>query len=173
MSITANRVNEAITASRVKLISSDGKMLGLFQTVDALKRATDVGMDLVEILDGDPPTCKILDWGKHLFDLKKKEKDARNKSPDSTPKEIQCRPVTDEADMIRLIAKARGFLKDGRRVQIKVQFIASEQRHPEMGKAKLERFIQELSDASTLEGTPSYQGKSCIALLAPIKGNKS
>lgn len=160
------RVNRDIRARRVVLIASDGRRLGEFLTSDAINLASEEGMDLVEVGGGDDiPTCKIMDYGKHLYELKKRHK--KSKSATISVKEVRFKPTTDENDLNILVKRAEKFLEKGDKVKVVVKFRGREGRHLDLVRKKCLDFCSRLSDIGDVESPPALSGPQMSAVLAP------
>lgn len=159
----------------VRLISEDGQQLGLFQTHDALKRAIESGLDLVEISPtARPPVCKIMDYGKYKYEISKKKQEARKKQTVVHVKEIKLRPKTDEHDLQTKVRHIKRFLEDGDKAKVTVQFRGREMAHKDIGQAVLERVIQSLGEEAAIEQPPRFEGRFLTMMVtAPIKGKKA
>ena len=159
------RINEQIRISPVRVISADGQQLGILPTAEALARAREAELDLVEVAPNDrPPVCRIMDFGKFKYEKKKK---AHHNVHQTKLKEVRLRPKTGEHDIEFKLKQARGFLQHKDKVQISVVFKGRENAHIEEGKKVLEGFIQELLDIGKVESAPSKQGKNMTCTIAP------
>jgi len=157
-----HRVGRRIRAKKVRVIDQDGKNLGVMFTKDALEKAEAASLDLVEMNQGDIPTCKILDYGKMKYQESKKEK-----KKDKKAHEVQFRPKIAEHDLCTKIKNARKFLEKGSIVHLIVQFRGREVIHPDTGKIILDRAIKELEDISLVLKKPIMQGKRMSMILSP------
>ena len=118
-----NRKNQEIRVPRVRVIGSDGEMIGVLTRDEALSMAEDEGLDLVEIQpQADPPVCKIMDFGKFKFEAQKKANEAKKKTKQVEIKEVKFRPVTDEGDYQIKLRKMRGFLEEGDKIKVNIRF---------------------------------------------------
>ncbi|MCB0371289.1 MAG: translation initiation factor IF-3 [Bdellovibrionales bacterium] len=162
------RVNRDIRAPQIRVIDDDGQMLGVMTVPDALKIAEDKGLDLLEIAPtAQPPTCKIMDYGKWKYENKKKQAAARKKQTVIVVKEIQMRPRTDQHDFETKMKHARNFLIDGDKVKINMRFLGREMAHQEFGMELMKKAIQFVEDLATVETNPKFEGKHMFTLLAP------
>ena len=162
------RVNREIRAPEVRVIDDDGTMLGIFPPFEALKMAEAKGLDLIEVAPtAKPPTCKITDYGKYKYELKKKEHEARKNQTVIVIKEIQLRPRTDQHDLDVKMRSARSFLLDGDKVKVNLRFYGREMAHQELGMGLLQKVIAALSDLALVEANPKMEGKQLFVLLAP------
>ncbi len=162
------RVNREIRAPEVRVIDEDGTMLGIFPPFEALRMAEAKSLDLIEVAPtAKPPTCKIADFGKYKYELKKKEHEARKNQTVITIKEIQLRPRTEAHDLDVKMRHARGFLLEGDKVKVNLRFYGREMAHQELGFALLQKVIAALSDLAIIEANPKMEGKQLFVLLAP------
>ncbi len=152
----------------IRVIDDDGKMLGLFQVADAVRMAYDKGLDLIEIApEANPPTCKMMDFGKYKYQLKKKAAESKKKQTVITIKEIQFRPNTDQHDIDYKVRHIQEFLKEGDKCRIIVTFRGREVTHSELGRALLNKIIATLGDNCVIEQSPLIEGKRMSMLVAP------
>lgn len=135
---------------------------------EALDVARQAGLDLVEIApEGKPPVCRVMDFGKYLYELKRKERQNVKKQHSVTLKEIRLRPTTDTHDCDTKLNHARKFFEKGHRVQFTVMFRGREMLHVEQGKELMEKIITQLEDIAKIDKTPSLQGKRMTVMMAP------
>jgi translation initiation factor IF-3 len=157
----------------VRVISADGEQLGIMAISDALRTAREAGLDLVEVApNSTPPVCRIMDYGKFKFEKSKKERQARRKQHHSTIKEIKLRPKIEEHDFSFKMKHVRRFLEHRDKVKITVRFRGREITHPELGRALLERVIEEMADLATVETGPRMEGRTMVAILVPRLGHR-
>jgi translation initiation factor IF-3 len=162
------RVNREIRAPEVRVIDEDGTMLGVFPPIEALRMAEAKGLDLIEIAPtAKPPTCKIMDYGKYKYELKKKEHQARKNQTVITIKEVQLRPRTDQHDLDVKMRHARRFLMEGDKVKVNLRFYGREMAHQEVGMNLLKRVVASLQDIALVEVPPKMEGRQLFVLLAP------
>lgn len=136
----------------------------------ALRIASSLEMDLVEIApNADPPVCKVIDFGKFMYEKKKKEKEAKKKQHTMQVKELRFRPNTDDHDLEFKTRHARGFLEDGDKVKATVQFRGRDMLYTEKGEVLLKNLAEELSDISQVESRPTMEGRRMIMILTPSK----
>lgn len=165
------RINEEITARTCRLIDVDGSQLGLFGVNDAMKRAREHGLDLVEIApNAEPPVCKILDYSKFKYEQARKAKAARKNQVKIEVKEMKFRPKIDVGDYETKKGHVLRFLKKGARVKITIMFRGREMAHPEQGRIVLDRLAEDLKPFATIEQKPLIEGRNMHMLVAPIKG---
>jgi translation initiation factor IF-3 len=150
------------------VIDEEGKMLGIFQVPDAVKLAQEKNLDLIEVVpNANPPTCKIMDYGKYKYELKKKSQASRKKQVQINIKELQLRPRTEKHDLDVKLRHARRFLEEGDKVKFILRFKGREMAYQEMGESLLRRAIDSLNDMAVLESAPKLEGKQLFALLSP------
>ncbi|HEX5442641.1 MAG TPA: translation initiation factor IF-3 [Pirellulales bacterium] len=160
------RINEQIRISPVRVISSEGEPLGILNTDEALAKAREAELDLVEVAPNErPPVCRIMDFGKFKYQQKKRL--AKGHTHHSKIKEIRVRPKTGEHDIHFKLVQARGFLQHKDKVIVSVIFRGRELAHIEEGRKVIDHVIKELEDVSKVESSPSHQGKRIVAILAP------
>ena len=143
---------------------------GVYTREEALEMAVQQDLDLVEIApDADPPVCKIMDYGKYLYEQKKKDKEARKRQHHTQLKEVRFRPRTDTHDFDFKTKHAREFLEEGNKVRAYVQFRGRDIIYKEQGMKVLIRFIQELEDVSKVDQPPRMEGRRMTTILTPVK----
>lgn len=164
------RVNEKIRAKEVRLIGPDGKQIGIVPLSEALRRAEDLGLDLVEVAPhAVPPVCKIMDFGEFLYQEAKKAKEAKKKQVQIEVKEIKLSPKTDKHDLMVKIKHILRFLEDRNKVKIRVVFKGREITHPEMADRIFTAIFQAVEGKAQVESPPRLEGRQMIAVLAPKK----
>lgn len=152
------------------MILPDGDNHEIVPTKEALEEAYNRGLDLVEVApNAKPPVCKVMDYGKFVYEKKKKEKEAKKKQHTMQVKELRFRPHTDDHDFNFKRRHAEGFLKDGDKVKATVQFRGRDIIYSEQGKDLLLRLAEELDDLSTIETQPKLEGKRMHMMLTPDK----
>jgi len=155
---------------RVRVIGSNGEMIGILSRDEALQLAEEEGLDLVEIQpNADPPVCKIMDFGKFRFEQQKKASEARKRQKQVEIKELKFRPVTDEGDYQIKMRNIRRFLQDGDKVKINIRFRGREMSHQELGRQMAERIEADLGDDVVIESRPRLEGRQMVMLIAPKK----
>jgi translation initiation factor IF-3 len=160
------RINEQIRISPVRVISADGELLGIINTDEALARAREADLDLVEVAPNErPPVCRIMDFGKFKYQQKKRL--AKGHTHHSKIKEIRVRPKTGEHDIGFKVNQARTFLQHKDKVVVSVIFRGRELAHIEEGRKVIDHVIKELEEVGKIESPPSHQGKRIVAILAP------
>jgi translation initiation factor IF-3 len=154
----------------VRVVTDDGETLGIMDTRDAIQEARKRGFDLVEISPtGKPPVCKIIDYGKFLYEQKKKAHDAKKKQVTVEVKEIKFRPGTDDHDFNYRMERARGWLEGGDKVRATIAFRGREMTHRELGAAILKRLTEDLSDLADIEVHPKMEGYQMFTIFVPKK----
>ena len=152
----------------IRVIDDEGKMLGVFQVADAVKMSYEKSLDLIEIApEANPPTCKMMDYGKYKYQLKKKAAESRKKQTVITVKEIQFRPNTDQHDIDFKTRHIQEFLAEGDKCRVIVTFRGREVTHSDIGRALLKKIIAFLGDSCVIEQNPLMEGKKMSMLLAP------
>jgi len=151
------------------LIDDKGQQVGVVALRDALEAAQSRDLDLVEVApNAKPPVCRLMDYGKFLYDQAKREKKAR-KAQKTEVKEIRLRPKTGQHDVAFKVRDARRFLNDGLKVKVRVRFRGREITYPEIGRGMLNRIAKELEDVSEIEQSPRMEGRSMLMILSPNK----
>lgn len=154
----------------VRLIGPQGEQVGIVQTRKALEMAKEAGLDLVIVaMNVHPPVCRIVDYGKYRYELDKKKKGSKAKSKVQDIKGIKVRPGTAEGDLRNYVRKILGWIDDGDKVKVQVQFRAREITHPEFGRKQLEWFLEQLGDRIVVERPPSLDGMFMTMVLIPGK----
>ena len=162
------RSNNRITSSEVQVITSDGDNLGILNINDAINRAREQGLDLIEIApNAKPPVCKIMDMGKYKYDAQKKANKAKKKQKKIELKEIKLRPVTEVHDYTFKIKNAKKFLAKGDKVKFTVKFKGREMQHVQLGKNLMERIITDTKDIGQVEVNPKFEGRQMIMIIQP------
>ena len=165
MTATEFRVNRQIRIPEVRLIDEKGAQLGIVPTPDALKKAEEVGLDLVEVSPtARPPVCRILDFGKFKYAQRKKEKGAHSRA--SQLKELRVRPAIDKHDLEYRLDAGRKFLEQGHKVQVVCIFRGRQMAHPEHGYQVMKQVADTLGDISKIEMSPKLMGRRMTMLLA-------
>ena len=156
------------------LIDNHGEKKGVVSIADALETANNASLDLVQVssLDSNPVVCKLLDYGKHLFDKKKSSTSSKVKSKRNTTKEIKFRPSTDVGDYNIKLKKIKSFILDGDKTKISVRCRGREILNSDMGLALLNKLRDELEEISQVDQEPSLEGRQLLMVLSPLKKNK-
>jgi translation initiation factor IF-3 len=164
------RRNDEIDAREVRLIDSEGEQRGVMSFRDALEIAQDEGLDLVEVSpNAEPPVCRIMDFGKYLFEQNKKAQSAKRKQKQVHVKEIKFRPGTDEGDYQVKLRRLREFLEIGDKTKVTLRFRGREMAHKELGAQLLARVRDDLEELATVEQMPQMEGRQMVMVLAPKK----
>ena len=162
------RTNEQITASEVRVISSNGKQLGIISIREALYHAEDEGFDLVEVSpDAKPPVCKIVDYGKLKYKEQKSKKEAKKKQKTIEVKEIKMRPGIDKHDYEVKIKALSKFISDGNKVKVSLRFRGREMEHQNLGMELLKKLTEEVSEYAKIETPPKPEGRQIMMVLVP------
>jgi translation initiation factor IF-3 len=157
----------------VRLIAADGTQLGIVPIAQAREAAVDASLDLVEIApDGDPVVCKILDYGKQLFEAKKEKAASKKKQKRMHVKEMKFRPGTEEGDYQVKLRNLTRFLNDGDKAKVTLRFRGREMAHQELGMDLLKRIEEDLAEIGTVEVHPKMEGRQLTMVLAPNSKNK-
>ncbi len=163
-------INENITAREVRLIGADGQQVGIVPIAEAISAAEEAKLDLVEISpDATPPVCKIMDYGKHLFEKKKQAALAKKNQKQVQVKEIKFRPGTEEGDYQVKLRNLKRFLEDGDKAKVSLRFRGREMAHQELGMELLKRVEEDLADYGTVEQFPKMEGRQLTMVLGPKK----
>jgi translation initiation factor IF-3 len=162
------RVNRDIAVAQVRLIDEQGENLGVVSKDEAIERAEDAGMDLVEISPGaEPPVCKILDYGRFKYQDQKKKNEARKKQKTIDIKEIKMRPNIDTHDYDVKMRSINRFIADGDKVKVTMRFRGREMVHQELGLRVLDRVRDQLDEVAKVEQFPKMEGRQMIMVVAP------
>ncbi|MDD3628211.1 MAG: translation initiation factor IF-3 [Actinomycetota bacterium] len=163
------RVNEQIRVPEVRLITEEGKQIGIVPIEEALKAAEEKGLDLVEISPGSiPPVCKIIDYSKYRYMMEISEKTKKKKQSQIIIKEIKLRPKININDLNTKRKQIEKFLNSGYKVKITIMFRGREIVHREIGMTILDKLLEELKDKCIIEVEPKTEGSNIITVLAPI-----
>lgn len=161
-------INQQIQAVEVRLIDVDGEQVGIVPREEALEKALSQQLDLVEISpDAEPPVCRIMDYGKHLFEQKQKSRESRKKQRQTQLKEIKFRPGTDIGDYDVKLRNLKRFLEAGDKTKVTVRFRGREMAHQELGRDLLARIEADLAEYGSVEQYPNMEGRQMIMVLSP------
>ncbi len=150
------------------MIDDEGQMLGVMTPSQALQVAEEKGLDLIEIApNANPPTCKMMDYGKWKYEKKKQAQEAKKKQTVIQVKEIQIRPRTDDHDLETKMKKAREFLLEGDKVKVNLRYQGREMAHKEVGREVLQRVMAQLTDLAIPEVEPKMEGRHLFVVMAP------
>ncbi len=162
------RVNRAITVAEVRLIDESGENVGVVSTADALDRADNAGLDLVEISPGaEPPVCKILDYGRFKYQDQKRKNEARKKQKTVDVKEIKMRPNIDQHDYDVKMRAINRFIDEGDKVKVTMRFRGREMAHQDLGLKVLDRVRDQLEEVAKVEQFPKMEGRQMTMVGAP------
>ena len=166
-------INEFIEADEVRLVAADGSQVGVVSMEKARTAAADAKLDLVLISpDADPKVCKIMDHGKHVFDLKKQKAANKKKQRRVHVKEVKFRPGTEEGDYQVKLRNLIRFLSDGDKAKVSLRFRGRELAHQHLGQELIERIRDDLAEFGTVEQEPKMEGRQIVMILAPSKKRK-
>ena len=163
------RSNNRITSSEVQVITNDGDNLGILNTNEAILKAKEEGLDLIEIAPkARPPVCKIMDMGKFRYDAQKKANKAKKKQKKIELKEIKLRPVTEVHDYTFKIKNAQKFLSKGDKVKFTIKFKGRELQHSHLGNELMNKIKQDMQEIGRVELQPKFDGKQMIMVIQPL-----
>lgn len=164
-------INENLlkVAKQCRLIGPDGTQIGIVPVNDALVAAQEAGLDLVKISEADPIVCKVMDYGKHLYELKKQKNEAKKKQHQVQIKEVKFRPNTEEGDYQVKLRNLVRFLEAGDKAKITLRYRGREMAHQELGMQLLQRIEKDLEELATVEQRPKMEGRQLVMVLAPKK----
>jgi translation initiation factor IF-3 len=167
----STRINERIRVPEVRLIDENGEQVGIVPTPDALERARNSDLDLVEVSPtSKPPVCRILDYSKYKYEQEQKAKQARKHQQQVNVREIKLRPKIAQHDYETKRGHVERFLKQQDKVKVTIMFRGREQSHPERGRMLLDRLLQDVSEIGVMEQEPLQEGRNMTMLLAPARG---
>ena len=163
------RTNQRITSQDVQVIASDGDNLGILNLQDAINRAKEEGLDLIEIApNAKPPVCKIMDMGKYKYDAQKKANLAKKKQKIIALKEIKMRPVTETHDYEFKVKNAKKFIAKGDKVKFTIRFKGRELQHSHLGNELMAKIKEDMKDIGKIELHPKFDGKQMIMVIQPL-----
>ena len=161
--------NNRISSPEVQVIASNGENLGILSTNEAISKAKNEGLDLIEIAPNvNPPVCKIMDMGKYKYDLQKKANQAKKKQKTVSLKEIKLRPGTETHDYNFKIKNAKKFISKGNKVKFTVKFKGREMQHADLGKDLMNKIIEETKDVAKVESKPKFEGRQMVMIIQPL-----
>jgi len=164
------QVNNQIRDKEIRLIDFDGTMIGIVSARDAQLKANERDMDLVKISpNANPPVCKIMDYGKYLYELSKKEKEAKKKQTNISIKEIRLSAKIEEHDFSFKLKNALKFLQDGDKVKVSIRFRGREMQFISMAYKVIDRFAEQIKEYGKMENKPVMEGRSMSAMFVPVK----
>jgi len=161
--------NDQITASEVRLVDAEGEQVGIVSIEAALQAAEAAGMDLVQMADSSPPVCKVMDYGKHIFEAKKQKAAQLKKAKRIQIKEMKFRPGTDEGDYQVKLRNLVRFLENGDKAKVTLRYRGRELAHQEIGMQLLKRVEADLSELGAVEQFPKMEGRQMTMVIAPKK----
>ena len=163
-------INENIEAQQVRLIAADGEQLGIVSIEEAREASAEAKLDLVLISpEAEPPVCKIMDYGKFLFDIKKQKAANKKKQRRIHVKEIKFRPGTEEGDYQVKLRNLIRFLEDGDKAKVSLRFRGREMAHQHLGQGLVDRIKEDLVEYGTVEQEPKMEGRQIVMVLTPVK----
>ena len=163
------RANNRISSPEVQVIDSDGENLGILNLQEAITKAKEANLDLIEIAaNAKPPVCKIMDMGKYKYDQQKKLNQAKKKQKKIELKEIKLRPVTEVHDYTFKIKNAQKFIAKGDKVKFTIRFKGREMQHSNLGNKLMEKIKQDMESIGRVELQPKFDGKQMIMIIQPI-----
>ncbi|MFH1117014.1 MAG: translation initiation factor IF-3 [Pseudomonadota bacterium] len=163
------RVNQRIRAAKARVIAPDGEQLGILDVPEALRRAEEFGLDLVEVApNSDPPVCKIMDYGKFRYEESKKEHERKKKQATVVLKEVKLRPKTEDHDLDYKVKRLKTFIGENCKVKVTVMFRGREITHPDQARKLLEKVLTLVADAAQVEQPPKFEGRSMTMILSPL-----
>ena len=164
------RRNDEITSNKVRVIGAEGEQIGILTISKALESAAEKGLDLVEVApNSDPPVCRIMDYGKFVFELNKKAQSAKRKQKQIHVKEVKFRPGTEEGDYKVKLRNLIKFLTTGDKTKVTLRFRGREMVHKELGAELLQRVQKDLEEYGTVEQTPQLEGRQMVMIISPRK----
>ncbi|TVP91543.1 MAG: translation initiation factor IF-3 [Pseudomonadaceae bacterium] len=163
-------INENITSQEVRLIGAEGEQIGIVSIQEAMAVAEEAKLDLVEISpDAEPPVCRVMDYGKHVFEKKKQQAIARKNQKQIQIKEVKFRPGTEDGDYKVKLRNLIRFLSDGDKAKVSLRFRGREMAHQELGMELLKRVEADLLEYGTVEQHPKMEGRQLMMIIAPKK----
>ena len=164
------KINYRIRAKQVRVIDPEGAQAGVMMLNDAIKKAEEAGLDLVEVSPlANPPVCRIMDYGKFKYDTKKQAAESRRKATVVEVKEVKLRPKTDEHDVEFKVRHIQEFLEEGNKVRVTIMFRGREITHAEIGRDILKNVAETVKAVGQVEFAPKIEGKNMFMVLAPLK----
>ncbi|MBT4521522.1 MAG: translation initiation factor IF-3 [Halieaceae bacterium] len=164
-------MNDQITADPVRLVGAEGEQVGIVPLSEAVAAAEAAGMDLVLIADSDPAVCKVMDYGKHIFEAKKQKAAQKKKTKRTQVKEMKFRPGTEEGDYQVKLRNLVRFLENGDKAKVTLRFRGREMAHQEIGMELLKRVEADLAELGNVEQFPKMEGRQLTMVIAPKKKN--
>jgi translation initiation factor IF-3 len=164
-------INDQITADPVRLVGADGNQVGIVPLSEAMAAAEAASMDLVLIADSDPPVCKVMDYGKHIFEAKKQKSAQKKRQKRTQVKEMKFRPGTEEGDYQVKLRNLVRFLENGDKAKVTLRYRGREMAHQEIGMELLKRVEADLAELGNVEQFPKMEGRQLTMVIAPKKKN--
>jgi len=164
-------VNDEITADPVRLVGAEGEQVGIVPLSEAMAAAEAASMDLVLIADSDPVVCKVMDYGKHVFEAKKQKSAQKKKQKRTQVKEMKFRPGTEEGDYQVKLRNLTRFLENGDKAKVTLRYRGREMAHQEIGMELLKRVEADLAELGSVEQFPKMEGRQLTMVIAPKKKN--
>ncbi|MDA8619836.1 translation initiation factor IF-3 [Luminiphilus sp.] len=161
--------NDQITAANVRLVDADGTQVGIVSNAEAQAAAEAAGMDLVMMAENDPPVCKVMDYGKHVFESKKQKAAQRKRAKRTQIKEMKFRPGTEEGDYQVKLRNLVRFLENGDKAKVTLRYRGREMAHQEIGMELLKRVEADLIELGSVEQFPKMEGRQLTMVIAPKK----
>ncbi len=151
------------------MIGADGNQVGVVSIREALEAAQEAELDLVQISDGDPIVCKVMDFGKKLYEEKKQKAEAKKRQHQVQIKEMKFRPGTDIGDYQIKLRNLKRFLEDGNKAKVSLRFRGREMAHQDLGMDLMNRVEADLEDIGVVEQRPKMEGRQMVMVIAPVK----
>lgn len=164
------RINERIYAQTMRVLDPEGKQIGILSKNEALEKARELELDLVEVAPtAKPPVARIVDFNKFLYQQEKKKREEKRKAKVTETKEVRFGPFMNDHDLETMVRRAREFLDNSDKVKLVVRFAGRQITHPEFGEKILEKAVASLSDISKIERERHFEGRQLIVILSPEK----
>ena len=171
---TIYRINERIFATNLRVLDAEGKQVGVLSKFDALQKARELGVDLVEVApQAVPPVARLIDYNKFLYQVEKKKREEKRKAKTTETKEVRLGPFMGAADLENMRLRAEGFLKEGNKVRLVLKFRGRQIIHPEFGYEIIGKITNGLAHVSKVEKEPRLEGKQIIAIISPERKKKN
>ncbi len=168
------RTNERIFAQQLRVLDSEGKQIGILGKSEALEKARELGMDLVEIAPtATPPVARIIDFKKFLYQEEKKKREEKKKAKTSETKEVRVGPFMSDNDLETMVKRAKEFLESNDKVKLVVRFSGRQMAHPEFGHQVMRKAFEMLSEVSKVDKDPHFEGRQLISMLSPERKKKN
>ena len=162
-------MNNQIRAREVRVIDAEGEQLGFMNIRQAIEIANERELDLVEVApNANPPVCRLMDYGKYLYEKQKRERESRKAQKQVDVKEVRLSPKIGEHDVQVGLTKIRKFAKEGDKIRVRIRFRGREIHHPEVAQELLKRVATEVEDITSVEAMPNMDGRRMIMVLAPV-----